>query len=76
MNKIYKGLVIYKTKFNFLTILYPNIKFNKKYNIKYIKYNKFLLKDSRNEAFKGDWVLFKIISPKSKFIYYKIIKII
>nr|QEM01571.1 30S ribosomal protein S17 [Nephromyces sp. ex Molgula occidentalis] len=76
MNKIYKGFVVSKKQPNLIWILYSFLKYNKKYNIKKIKYIKYLIEDFRNEAKIGDWVLFKIISPKSKNKYFKLIKII
>nr|QEM01802.1 30S ribosomal protein S17 [Nephromyces sp. ex Molgula occidentalis] len=76
MYKIYKGFVIQKIQFKLIKVLYSYLFFNKKYNIKFIKYKKYLIEDSRDEAFKGDLILFKNIYPKSKLKYYKLIKVI
>nr|QEM01921.1 30S ribosomal protein S17 [Nephromyces sp. ex Molgula occidentalis] len=76
MQKIYKGFVIKKKQFKLIIVLYSYLIFNKKYNIKIIKYKKYLIEDSKNEAFKGDLILFKKIKSKSKLKIYKLIKII
>nr|QEM01862.1 30S ribosomal protein S17 [Nephromyces sp. ex Molgula occidentalis] len=76
MNKQYIGFVISKLNINTIKILYSYIYLNKKYNIKQTKYKAYLIQDFRNEALKGDRIIFKKIKPKSKNKYFKLVKVI
>nr|QEM01660.1 30S ribosomal protein S17 [Nephromyces sp. ex Molgula occidentalis] len=76
MNKQYIGYVILKLDNKTIKIIYPSFKFYKKYNIKQKIYKIYLVEDSRNEALKGDWIIFSKIKSKSKNKFFKLIKII
>nr|QEM01601.1 30S ribosomal protein S17 [Nephromyces sp. ex Molgula occidentalis] len=75
MTKNLIGFVIFKIN-KTIKILSPYLTVSKKYNIKRIKYKKYLIDDLRNEAIKGDWVYCLKINSKSKYKKFKIIKIL
>nr|QEM01832.1 30S ribosomal protein S17 [Nephromyces sp. ex Molgula occidentalis] len=76
MTKQYIGFVISKLNFKTIKILYSYLHINKKYNVKQVRYNTYLIEDSRNEALKGDKIIFEKIKSKSKNKFCKLIKII